>query len=172
MMSVTLTLAPNWVPVPQAVAPMVSFLSWENPGIAINISTPSKMRNLDTLELANIVYLLTHVSVASHIVRKARVLPSREAKRTCLENAQLIRVTRETALSGSDDKGQEMPIYRPQDGVRAGGRARDDRKTCNGAAKTAPLQNASKPSVSSACEAVPFQRVPSPSSPVWLEATR
>src|SRR5271157_2872743 len=120
MMSVTLTLAPNWVPVPQAVAPMVSFLSWENPGIAINISTPSKMRNLDTLELANIVYLLTHVSVASHIVRKARVLPSREAKRTCLANAQLIRVTRETALSGSDDKGQEMPIYRPQDGIASG----------------------------------------------------
>src|SRR5271166_2556971 len=55
MMSVTLILAPNWVPVPQAVAPMVSFLSWDNPGIAINISTPSKMRNLDTLELANIV---------------------------------------------------------------------------------------------------------------------
>src|SRR5271157_3117594 len=120
MMSVTLTLAPNWVPVPQAVAPMVSFLSWENPGIAINISTPSKMRNLDTLELANIVYLLTHVSVASHIVRKARVLPSREAKRTCLANAQLIRVTRETALSGSDDKGQEMPIYGLQDEIASG----------------------------------------------------
>src|SRR5271165_2714143 len=48
MISVTPIFFPSWVPVPQAVASMVSNLSRENPGTLPNISKPVKSRTLKT----------------------------------------------------------------------------------------------------------------------------
>src|SRR5271157_210322 len=130
MMSVTLILAPNWVPVPQAVAPMVSFLSWDNPGIAINISTPSKMRNLDTLELANIALSpYSCLCCFTHSWEGTRPAIPRSETHLSRNCSAYIGLRGKTALSGSDDKGQEMPLYRPQDEIASGQEEEAGRET-------------------------------------------